>query len=48
MAKGKHFSNQISFHIAQTLPGKLYFKEAMVLLFQLPTEGKDYSLFTGA
>ena len=47
-SKEKQFANQTSFLIAQTLTGKLYFKEAMVSLFQLPTEVKDYSLFTGA
>ena len=47
-SKEKQFANQTSFLIAKTLTGKLYFKEAMVSLFQLPTEGKDYSLCTVA
>ena len=48
MAKEKQFANETSFHIAWTLLGKLYFREAMVSLFLTSTEGKDYLLFTGA
>ena len=34
--------------ILLNLPGKLYFRKAMVSLFLTSTEGKDYLLFTGA
>ena len=43
----KQFANK-TFHIAETLPGKLYFREALVSLFLTSTEGKDYLLSTGA
>ena len=46
--KEKQFANQTSFCIAWTLTEKLYFKKAMVSPLQLPRDGKDYSLFTGA
>ena len=40
--KGLFEVKVLTFHIAKTLTGKLYFKEAMVSLFQLPAKGKDY------